>query len=119
MRASSWLERGADAERKIVNQSIMKSLISKACIRLSFVRICHLNGHRRNDADLKHEEVGGPPGQEDDLLVGEGCVHHRARHKLRVEDGDDLARDSREHSSGDVVRADCCRLDEFGVALRI
>ena len=81
--------------------------------------MCHFNGRRRNYADLKHEEVGGPPGQEDDLLVGEGGVHHRAGDKLRIEDGDDLACNAREHPSGDVVRANCCRLDELGVALRI
>lgn len=40
---------------------------------------------------LQHEEVGGPPGQEDDLLVGESGVDDRAGDKLGVEDGDDLA----------------------------
>ena len=35
-------------------------------------------GYKRNDADhhLKHKEVGGPPGQEDDLLIGESSIDH-------------------------------------------
>ena len=28
------------------------------------------------EENLKHDEVGGPPGQHDDGLVGQGGVHH-------------------------------------------
>ena len=60
---------------------------------------------------LEHEEVGGPPWQEDDLLVGQGGVHHRGGDKVRLQNGDDLAGHPGEHPCRDVVRAHHCRLD--------
>ena len=41
--------------------------------------------------NLEHDEVGGPPGEHDDGLVGQGGVHHLVCHKLGVQDLDDLA----------------------------
>ena len=43
------------------------------------------------DRDLEHDEVGGPPGEHEDGLVGQGGVHNLVGHKLRVQDLDDLA----------------------------
>ena len=60
---------------------------------------------------LQHEEECGPPWQEDDLLVGQGGVHHRGGDKVRLQDGDDLAGHPGEHPCRDVVRAHHCRLD--------
>ena len=34
--------------------------------------------------NLEHDEVGGPPGEHDDGLVGQGGVHHLVCHKLGV-----------------------------------
>ena len=40
---------------------------------------------------LEDEEEHAPPGQEDDLPVGEHSRHRAVRHKLRLKDWDDLA----------------------------
>ena len=34
------------------------------------------NKERCVEENLEHDEVGGPPGQHDDGLVGQGGVHH-------------------------------------------
>ena len=34
--------------------------------------------------NLEHDEVGGPPGEHDDGLVGQGGVHHLVCDKLGV-----------------------------------
>ena len=31
---------------------------------------------KMKNENLEHDEVGGPPGQHEDRLVGEGGVHH-------------------------------------------
>ena len=52
------------------------------------------------------------PMSKEIMMFGAWC-------SLIQEDGDDLAGHAREHSGGDVVRADCGRLDELGVALEM
>ena len=41
--------------------------------------------------NLEHDEVGGPPGEHEDGLVGQGGVHNLVGHELGVQDLDDLA----------------------------
>ena len=50
--------------------------------------------------NLEHDEVGGPPGEHDDGLVGQGGVHHLVGHKLGVQDLDDLALKREESKEG-------------------
>ena len=65
---------------------------------------------------LQGDEEGGPPGQDQDLLVQPDGLDRLLSHEFRVEDGQDPGLDPGEHSGVDVVGADHGRVDVLGVA---
>jgi hypothetical protein len=74
-----------------------------------------------------HETLGGqngfegdeestPPRQQQDLLVGSDSQNSLIGNIFWLQNWDDFGLDTREHAGIDVVRADSCCLDVFGVS---
>ena len=68
-----------------VESFIMAGEGTKCCRKTNQINInVKTMNKNKQKWNLEHDEVGGPPGEHDDGLVGQGGVHHLVCHKLGV-----------------------------------